>query len=108
MAPATVYYSQATRKLDLSWHGHFENSVGTLRLTDSTDVGNVIFALPDGTGECIGTFTYATKTAGRWSAKCPGKAAAEGMFELSRNGGYGRGEDAVGNEVSFVLGPIKR
>ena len=79
--------------------------IGTLSYDEKNLIGKIYFDLPNGKGNCFGTYVLST-VKGTWSMLCEkAKMNASGTLKWNNKDGSvtGEGKDAKGKEVKFTV-----
>jgi len=97
------------RVFALSWEGIEELIIGTLSYDEKNLIGKIDFELPNGKGNCFGTYVLST-IKGTWSMLCEkANMNASGILKWNNNNGSvtGEGKDQKGKKVKFKVSGAK-
>lgn len=95
---------QTLRAFAVEWDGFDKPVSGLLRLGQGT-VQTLSMTLPEGTGQCTGTFEAREELRGVWFIRCENGLTASGSYLAhgAGKGSSGEGLDSEGRRVAFTI-----
>jgi hypothetical protein len=98
-----------TAPVAIEWEGFANLIAGTIEYRVNKGSGKLAANLPNGIGECSGTYQYNKQQSGTWSVACTNGLSASGTMKAfgPHKGAEGEGTDIKGRKVRFTVGPAQ-
>jgi hypothetical protein len=107
--PSNSSVQSRTAPVALEWEGFGKLIAGTIEYRVNKGSGKLAASLPNGIGECAGTYQYNKQQSGTWSVACTNGLSASGTMKAfgPHKGAEGQGTDIKGRKVRFTVGPAQ-
>mgnify|MGYP006157092877 FL=1 len=101
---AKKYNLKGDRSIALSWEGYDSLIAGSVSFNEADYKGTLILSLPNGDGECNGSYSLQKDGKGTWQIGCTNNMGAAGTLKWNEiNGVIGSGRDHNDKKVKFTV-----
>ena len=101
---AKKYNLDGDRSIALSWEGYDSLIAGSVSFNEADYKGTLILSLPNGDGECNGSYSLQKDGKGTWQIGCTNNMGAAGTLKWNEiNGVIGSGRDHNDKKVKFTV-----
>ena len=101
---AKKYNLEGDRSIALSWEGYDSLIAGSVSFNEADYKGTLILSLPNGDGECNGSYSLQKDGKGTWQIGCTNNMGAAGTLKWNEiNGVIGSGRDHNDKKVKFTV-----
>jgi hypothetical protein len=98
------YNLKGDRSIALSWEGYDSLIAGSVSFNEADYKGTLILSLPNGDGECNGSYSLQKDGKGTWQIGCTNNMGAAGTLKWNEiNGVIGSGRDHNDKKVKFTV-----
>ena len=101
---AKKYNLEGDRSIALSWEGYNSLIAGSVSFNETDYKGTLRLSLPNGDGECNGSYSLQKDGKGTWQIGCTNDMGAAGTLKWNKvNGVTGSGRDHNDKKVKFTV-----
>ena len=101
---AKKYNLEGDRSIALSWEGYNSLIAGSVSFSETDYKGTLRLSLPNGDGECNGSYSLQKDGKGTWQIGCTNNMGAAGILKWNEvNGVTGTGRDYNDKKVKFTV-----
>ena len=98
------YELNGERSIALSWEGYSSLIAGSVNFNEADYKGTLNLSLPNGDGDCSGSYSLQSDGKGTWQIACTNDMGAAGTLKWNKtNGVTGRGRDHNDKKVKFTV-----
>ena len=98
------YELNGERSIALSWEGYSSLIAGSINFNEADYKGTLNLSLPNGDGDCSGSYLLQSDGKGTWQIACTNDMSAAGTLKWNKtNGVTGSGRDYNDKKVKFTV-----